>query len=79
MRRLDQRWHELPLDRASSGLPQVYAVAADLAARVRPGVALPKLGPQAVIRQLQVVAWDACAAGHTDVGALLADLRRGLA
>jgi len=63
LRRVVERWHQLPLDHALSRMPSVRAVVQSLAdhvARAR-GVApqpVPDLGPAAVMDQLAVMVHD---------------------
>ncbi|HET7475475.1 MAG TPA: hypothetical protein VFJ97_05560 [Dermatophilaceae bacterium] len=78
--RVVQRWRQLPLDQARSGMPQVRAVLA----RLDPaGSGPPDLGPAVVMHQLAVLVWDDCAAGGpVPVGELpwlLSTLRLALA
>ena len=73
-----QRWQQLPLDHALSCMPLVRGVVVELAARD-----VPDLGPAAVIDQLTVLVYDACASGGAGSAVPLADrlaaLRRALA
>ena len=84
-----RRWQQLPLDRALAHVPAVRAVVDELASRTTPGEQVPDLGPAALMDQLTVLVYDACAASgddeaatrHTDTAGLatrLADLRRAL-
>ena len=63
LRRVVERWHQLPLDHALSRMPSVRVIVqslADRAARAR-GVAplpVPDLGPAAVMDQLSVMVFD---------------------
>ena len=69
-----RRWQQLPLDHASSSMPQVRDLLEDLAGR-----AVPDLGPAAAMDQLTVLVYDVCEAGQADgVQTRLADLRRAL-
>jgi hypothetical protein len=84
LRRVVERWHQLPLDHALSRMPAVRLVVqrrADRVARDR-GVApseVPDLGPAVVMDQLAVMVWDACAVGvGGDLAERLAALRRSL-
>ena len=63
VRRVVERWHQLPLDHALSRMPSVRAVVQSLADRVARarGVAqkpVPDLGPAAVMDQLAVMVHD---------------------
>ena len=74
LRRLVRRWQQLPLDHASSCMPQVRRLLATLADRD-----VPDLGPGVVMDQLTVLVYDACAAGRTaGLGRDLATLRAQL-
>lgn len=77
LRRVVQRWQQLPLDHALSRLPAVRGLLADLAGRE-----VPDLGPAVVMDQLTVLVYDACTATPRAEGAelaeRLADLRRAL-
>lgn len=65
------RWQQLPLDRAVAASEGVHALLADLA-----GERVPDLGPAAVIDQLRVVVYDACAKGEVPgLAGRLASLR----
>jgi hypothetical protein len=75
LRRVVQRWQQLPLDSASSCLPAVHAVLTELAE----GLTVPDLGPAVVMDQLTVLVHDACAEGRwAGLDGRLADLRRTL-
>lgn len=87
LRRVVQRWQQLPLDHALRRLPAVHDA---LAALVPLGVAelaraqVPDLGPSVVMDQLTVLVYDACSADSSparvaEVQSLLTDLRRALA
>ena len=78
LRRVVQRWQQLPLDHASSCLPLVRTLLADLV-DVADAAPVPDLGPAVVMDQLTVLVYDACAGGRGDgLAARLADLRRAL-
>lgn len=75
LKRVVQRWQQLPLDHALSRMPVVRAVVTDLA-----GGAVPDLGPAVVMDQLTVLVYDACAARLADgLAERLVGLRRHLA
>lgn len=58
--RVVQRWRQLPLDHALSGMPRTR----DLLARLDPGGSgPPDLGPSVVMDQLTVLVYDACCHG----------------
>ena len=84
LRRVAERWHQLPLGRALSCVGLVRDLVQDLADRVvqsrgRPSVPVPDLGPAVVMDQLAVMVWDASAAGvGADLRERLATLRRAL-
>ena len=68
LRRVAERWQQLPLGHALSRAPAVRALAQDLADAVaaaehRAVVTLPDLGPATAYDQLAVTVYDACAAG----------------
>ena len=80
LQRVVERWHQLPLDHASSGMPRVRELIDALA-----GCAVPDLGPGVVMDQLTVVVYDACEASRRedlddlgDLAARLGQLRRTL-
>ena len=74
LRRVVQRWQQLPLDQAQSRMPAVRELVDALAGR-----AVPDLGPEVLMDQLTVVVYDASKAGpQDDLGARLAALRRAL-
>ena len=82
LRRLVERWQQLPLDQALSRMPVVRPVVQQLADAVadveaRPRVEVPDLGPRTVMDQLTVVAYDASQAG-VDPAPQLERLRRDL-
>jgi hypothetical protein len=82
LRRVVERWHQLPFDHALSCMPAVRLVVQRLADAVadeegRPHVLVPDLGPRVVMDQLTVMVFDADRAG-VDTATDLADLRRGL-
>ena len=94
LKRLAERWSQLPIDRALRHVDAVHAYALDLAVadargRGQPaGLAATVLGdprPERVIDQLAAVLYDRFAAGATacatdpdEVAARLVDLRRRL-
>ena len=87
LRRVVERWHQLPLDRALSCMPSVRALVQALADRGAgaQGVdaqPVPDLGPAVVMDQLTVMVFDVF---HTQpnadpavVAAALAGIRRSL-
>ena len=87
LRRVVERWHQLPLDHALSRMPSVAALVQSLADRVAasrevPRQSVPDLGPAAVMDQLTVMVFDLFrAAPGTDPAAVadeLAGIRRSL-
>lgn len=87
LRRVVERWHQLPLDHALSRMPSVRVLVQSLADRVAEarGVAahpVPDLGPAAVMDQLTVMVFDVFRAepgtDPTQVAAELAGIRRAL-
>ena len=84
LRRVVERWHQLPLGHALSRVPPVRALVQSLADRVSGARGsgmqqVPDLGPAALMDQLTVLVWDASAAGvGADLEARLAALRRAL-
>ncbi|HEY7719644.1 MAG TPA: hypothetical protein VH915_12845 [Pedococcus sp.] len=75
LRRVAQRWQQLPLGHALSCMPRLRALLDDLA-----GTSVPDLGPAVVVDQLTVLVHDACAAGESaGLAERLAGLRRELA
>jgi len=63
LRRVVERWHQLPLDHALSRVPSVQAVVQTLADRVAasrggPSRPVPDLGPAVVMDQLTVMVFD---------------------
>jgi hypothetical protein len=73
-----QRWQQLPLDHALSGMPRVRLLLDHLAGAAGP---VPDLGPAVVMDQLTVLVYDACEAGSeapADLAAGLGDLLRDL-
>ncbi len=79
--RIRRRWGELPLERAESGMPSLRRLLADLAERSTDAVdhQVPDLGPAVAVDQLDVLVWDAYAAGRGHgIPALLTALRRDL-
>ncbi len=79
MDRIRRRWSELPMDRAEAAVPLVRALVEEVAHRTAPGSVVPDLGPAALVDQLAVVVWDACADGTVDgLEAALTELRRAL-
>ena len=85
LERLDERWRQLPLDRALRAVPAVrallQAIADEVAAtRAMPLVPVPDLGPAVVVDQVRVLTFDAVQAGLAEgLAERLADLRRSLA
>lgn len=92
LRRVVQRWQQLPLDHALRCVPDVRDVIARLvtlgitegAGAEVPRPRVPDLGPAVVMDQLTVLVYDACAADSSpgraaEVQTLLAGLRRTLA
>jgi hypothetical protein len=87
LRRVVERWQQLPLDHALSRMPLVRDLVQSLADRVagrrgRDPVPVPDLGPAIVIEQLRVLVYDACAADPTadptDLADELSGIRRAL-
>ena len=83
LRRLVERWQQLPLDRALSRMPVVRPVIQELAdavadAETRPHVDVPDLGPRAVMDQLTVMIHDARDVEGLDIAGQLTRLRRRL-
>ncbi len=87
LRRVVERWHQLPLDRALSRLPAVRELVQSLAdtvadAESRALCAVPDLGPAVVMDQLQVMVHDVTALGDArttyTVAERLTRLRREL-
>lgn len=90
LRRVVERWQQLPLDHALAQLPMVHELVQRLAdaaadARAVPRARVPDLGPAVVMDQLTVLVYDACAvsttaggAAEVDVLAQLTSLRRSL-
>ncbi|WP_404391960.1 hypothetical protein [Humibacillus xanthopallidus] len=63
LRRVVERWHQLPLDHALSRMPSVSALVQSLADRVAascdvPRQRVPDLGPAVVMDQLTVMVHD---------------------
>jgi hypothetical protein len=76
LRRVVQRWQQLPLDSAEAALPVVRALLGELA----DGHPVPDLGPAVAMDQLTVLVHDACAEGRVaGLEGRLADVRRALA
>ena len=87
LRRVVERWHQLPLDHALSRLPSVRDLVQALADRVAAArgveaLPVPDLGPAAVMDQLAVMIFDLFRARPgTDPAAVadeLAGIRRSL-
>ncbi|HET7801202.1 MAG TPA: hypothetical protein VFL38_12325 [Humibacillus xanthopallidus] len=87
LRRVVERWHQLPLDHALSRMPSVRVLVQSLADRVAgsrgaPARQVPDLGPAAVMDQLTVMVHDLFRARPgTDPAAVaeeLAGIRRSL-
>ena len=90
LRRVVERWHQLPLDHALLCGPAVRVLVQALAAEASvsrggdPGAAslVPDLGPAVLMDQLSVIVHDWCASGSTEqAGQLvprLAQVRRAL-
>lgn len=75
LKRVVERWRQLPLDHALSRMPLTLAFVQTLADRVAgsrgaPSRPVPDLGPAVVMDQLTVMVFDACAA---DLAAHAAD------
>ena len=84
LRRVAERWRQLPLDHALSRMPQTLALVQSLADRVAtfrnvgsgavPRV--PDLGPAVVMDQLTVMVWDVFATEPgADPAGVLSELR----
>jgi hypothetical protein len=83
LRRVVDRWQQLPLDHALSRMPLARALVQSLADRVaglrgRDPVPVPDLGPAIVIEQLRVLVYDVCAADPHADSTWLADELRGI-
>lgn len=87
LRRVVERWHQLPLDHALSRMPSVAALVQSLADRVAasrdvPRQPVPDLGPAVVMDQLTVMVHDLCRAepdaDPAEVAKELAGIRRSL-
>ena len=87
LRRVVERWHQLPLDHALSRMPSVRVLVQSLADRVvgsrgGPSQPVPDLGPAVVMDQLTVMLFDLVGAQPgTDSAAVadeLAGIRRSL-
>jgi len=84
LRRVVERWHQLPLDRALSYAGRVRALVQTLADGVAratgvPASVVPDCGPATLMDQLTVMVYDASVAGDTSTLAQdLASLRREL-
>ncbi len=80
LRRLVERWRQLPLTDAESRLPLVRRLIDDLAAETAPQAGpVPDLGPAAVPDQLAVLVHDRCdSTDPGDLGRRLALLRSQL-
>lgn len=83
--RVARRWQQLPLDRALTAYPQVYAVVQALADAVaaatgQPRAQVPDLGPAVLVDQLRVMIYDWRQAGleEADLADRLTALRRSL-
>ena len=75
LRRVAQRWQQLPLGHATSCAP----AARSAAERLLQDGPLPDLGPAAALDQLRVASFEACRDGRDDdVLTELTALRRGL-
>ena len=72
-----RRWQQLPWDHALRCAPAVRVVLADLAGE--DAARLPDLGPGALMDQLTVLVFDACAAGGPGADSLPSRLRGLLA
>lgn len=76
LRRVADRWRQLPLDHAEARMPLVRALLADLAADCGP---VPDHGSAVVMDQLAVLVHDVCASGEPGpLEGSLAALRRKL-
>jgi len=83
LRRVVERWHQLPLDQALSYVGLVRALVQTLADGVAratgvPGSEVPDLGPATLMDQLTVMVYDASAAALTS-SALTSTLAQDLA
>jgi hypothetical protein len=87
LRRVVERWHQLPLDHALSRMPSVRALVQSLADRAAgsrglPPHPVPDLGPAVVMDQLTVMVLDLFrvepGTDPADVAAELVGIRRSL-
>ena len=83
LRRLVERWQQLPLDQALARMPVVRPVVQSLAdavadAEQRARVVVPDLGPGVVMDQLTVVTYDARRVEGIDIAGELTRLRQQL-
>lgn len=87
LRRVVERWRQLPLDHALSRMPLTSALVQQLADRVaglrgRPAQPVPDLGPAVVMDQLAVMVFDLFAtapdAEATDLVSALSGIRKSL-
>lgn len=83
LRRVVERWQQLPLDRALSRMPLARGLVQRLADRVaelrgRPALLVPDLGPAILIEQLRVMVHDVCAADPDADPTVLADELSGI-
>ncbi|GGM97055.1 hypothetical protein GCM10009721_24820 [Terrabacter tumescens] len=83
LRRVVERWHQLPLDHALSCMPSVRAVVQSLADRVAGARGLgsrpvPDLGPAVVMDQLAVMVHDVFVTEPDADPALVADALAGI-
>ncbi len=67
------------MDRAEAAVPLVRELVEEIASRTAPGAVVPDLGAAAIVDQLAVVVWDACADGRVEgLEVALTALRRNL-
>lgn len=83
LRRVVERWRQLPLDHALSRMPLTLALVQSLADRVAewrgvPVRPVPDLGPAVVMDQLTVLVFDVCAGDPALEAAALARELSGL-
>ncbi|WP_374968297.1 hypothetical protein [Terrabacter sp. BE26] len=83
LRRVVERWHQLPLDQALSRMPSVRVLVQSLADRVAQACGgapqpVPDLGPAVVMDQLSVMVFDLFRAAPATDPAVVADELAGI-